>query len=102
MKTTLRQLAITLTLIILAACQGKPGSQFLGKWQKLSGDAGSPSIEIVAHGDQYQIDDGAAKVGAAYKDGTLVVSSIVGEITFSYVKDSDHLLALGAEYARKK
>ena len=41
-------------------------------------------------------------MGATYKDGMLVVGGMPFAVSYSYVKQSDHIVVMGAEYERDK
>jgi len=80
---------------------GKPGSQFLGTWVKVSGN-GSRTITIEDNGDQFLVTEESQKSGAVYKDGFMMLGDT---IAITYIKTSDHIVLPevqgGGEYARQ-
>jgi len=95
--------ALLLLMVIAAGCS-RSGSQFLGKWVNTR-DA-RDTMEITRNGEQFLIQVGSNRIGAAYKDGGLEVSGMMGSVKITYVKDSDTLIAPGlfaqSEYKRAK
>ena len=92
-----------LVVIVLTGCH-KRSAQFLGKWQKIAGD-GPPTCEISTSGGQFLLKNPVdGNIGAAFKDGKLIVGG--GVITIAYIQQSDHISVTGTgstnEYARIK
>jgi len=77
---------------------GKPGSQFLGTWDKVGG-GGSDMVTIEDNGDQFLVAQGSRKMGAVFKDGFLMIGDTA---PITYIKSSDHITFVdGSEYARR-
>ncbi len=91
-------LMLVTTVLAYSDDLGKPGSQFLGTWDKVGG-GGSDMITIEDNGDQFLVTDGSRKMGAAFKDGFLMVGDTA---PITYIKSSDHITFVnGSEYARR-
>ena len=83
--------------VLLVACSGSGGSEFVGKWRNKSGTM----IEFVRNGDSFLLVDSGNKYPATLaKDGTLQAASPYGPIVLSYSKDSDSVIGLGSEFTR--
>lgn len=115
MKKTL----VLIFLTLLAAC-GRPGSDYLGKWQT---NDGKHIVEISQNGDSLLLkitepaykglfvsqpgDTTTTTMSGAVKDGLLKVDGPMGGVTITHVKASDTLLFPGflggnVEYRRAK
>jgi hypothetical protein len=96
--------SLLLTVLALANCLTKSGSEFVGKWE--SAQSPDTKLEIIRNGDDFLILEGTEKIGAVYKDGGLVISGVFGSPQITYIKESDTLLAPGllgtSEYRRAK
>lgn len=94
--------ALVLAVGLVVGC-GSKGSQFLGKWTKISGP--SPSqMEITKNGDGFLIKVGSeSPIGASLKDGMLMVGDLA---PITYIEKTDHItlanFAGTTEYERAK
>jgi hypothetical protein len=100
MKTQLTIVAI-LVMLALTGCH-KHEAHFVGKWEKITGD-GPTTCDISKSGEQYSLKNPVdGNIGAAFKDGQLIVGG--GVITIEYIQQSDHIIVIGTgstnEYAR--
>ena len=85
----------TLLLTVLMIGCSKPGSEFVGKWVNATNSTDSWTIS--RNGDNFLVTGpDNQSIGATYNNGTLSVPGVMGSaLTFTYVKDTDSLLAPG-------
>lgn len=88
--------------ISMAGCSpGNDGSQYIGKWERIEGDAftaAPKTIEFSRHGDSIVWDGSPLKLNK--EDNTLSLTGLGGTITFSHSKQSDTVLGMGMKYKR--
>jgi len=101
MKTYFVSIASMAVVLALTGCY-KHEARFAGKWQKITGDR-PPTCDISKSGEQYLLKNPVdGNIGAAFKDGQLIVGG--GVITIEYIQQSDHIIVIGTgstnEYAR--
>jgi hypothetical protein len=103
-------LALTLTWL---GC-GKPGTEYLGKWQNVKNK--NDQFDIVRNGDNFLVTrtthrfsakPSSTTVSCVLKDGALQSTGTFGTATLTYVKATDRLMTPGmfggnVEYERVK
>ncbi|MCD5327909.1 hypothetical protein ACFFU8_09255 [Chromobacterium piscinae] len=112
----MKKILVMSVALLLAACGGGQGSEYLGKWQN-SKNAKS-SLEIVRNGDSFLVNETkpdffskgelkTSKFPAVLKDGVLQIQAGMGAVNIGHVKETDTLTVPGGmggtiEYARIK
>lgn len=114
MKNLIKGFAFLAVAAALSAC-GKQGNEYIGNWE--AKQYKNRTVAIERNGDNFVIKSTEPSmfkrgqldtdvIPAAYKDGMLEVSTGLGAVKVSYVKDTDTLLmpTMGGsmEYRRVK
>jgi len=103
-----KNFVVVFLMTLLAAC-GRPGSQYLGRWQS---EDGKRTVEISENGENFLLkvtqpaykgtfisqpgDTTTTTIAGTVKDGILKIDGAFGGSTLTYVKADDTLINQGA------
>ena len=84
--------------MLLAACSDA-GAQYVGKWQNIHNK--NDVLDVSKNGSNFIVVTPVGSLVATLKDDILYVSGPMGQVGFSYIKESESLVGATGTYKKK-